>query len=165
MVWKALSGIAVEKAEAYLVDDRDKILRHVEEGPGFVEFNRQVASLLQDWMSRVATDHAFDHLETISQCDALDGRVVDPTRRLSHPKPALPAACGPAENTAEDSVMSAVRVVELLYLQEKCGNCDIVCTATLFVLRPLNQIRYRLERGKEKTSQVPYHGPYQEPVQ
>jgi len=49
-LWRVLSGVAVEKAEASVKEDLDNILKLVEDQVGFAKLNNEVARFLRAWI-------------------------------------------------------------------------------------------------------------------
>lgn len=56
-MWKVLDDLSVEKANASVKEDRDRILQLIRDGPGYHQFDSAVAKLLQTWIADVAERH------------------------------------------------------------------------------------------------------------
>lgn len=63
-IWKALSGIRVEKAEAYVKHDRDRIMALVEKGPGCAKLNQEIVRRLHSWFAENSEGYLHERLHT-----------------------------------------------------------------------------------------------------
>jgi len=59
-LWKALAGLDVRQASAYILSDRNSIMQMVENDVGFTHLNTVVSERLVEWMLRVAQEHTND---------------------------------------------------------------------------------------------------------
>lgn len=62
-VWAALGAVKVEQAEASVKEDKDRILKLIEEGPGFHHLNCAVAEKLQGWIVQASEGYLKQRLE------------------------------------------------------------------------------------------------------
>lgn len=67
-VWQALKGLKVEHAEAFSSDDRDNILKLIQNGPGFALLNLTVSNKIRDWMVQTVSHHVEKKLEAYGAC-------------------------------------------------------------------------------------------------
>eukprot|EP00931_Biecheleriopsis_adriatica_P101347 TRINITY_DN76501_c0_g1_i1.p1 TRINITY_DN76501_c0_g1~~TRINITY_DN76501_c0_g1_i1.p1 ORF type:complete len:940 (-),score=239.51 TRINITY_DN76501_c0_g1_i1:39-2858(-) len=65
-VWKALGSVKVEQAEASVPDDKERILKLIEVGPGFHHLNSSVAERLQGWIVQASEGYFQQRLEESS---------------------------------------------------------------------------------------------------
>lgn len=49
-VWRACHGVRVEESQASILEDRARILKLIEQGPGYEQFNKIIVERLQAWM-------------------------------------------------------------------------------------------------------------------
>ncbi|CAE6971910.1 unnamed protein product [Symbiodinium natans] len=64
--WRTLAQTQLQKAQASVAADRDRILQLVEHSPGFSELNRNVVRKLQSWFADVAHDQIRQQMEAKS---------------------------------------------------------------------------------------------------
>mmetsp|Transcript_8163 Transcript_8163/g.15403 ORF Transcript_8163/g.15403 Transcript_8163/m.15403 type:complete len:916 (-) Transcript_8163:58-2805(-) len=62
-LWKALQNVKVEEAQASVQEDKERILKMIEEGPGFHGLNSTVTKCIQDWVEKTCID-LYEHLES-----------------------------------------------------------------------------------------------------
>lgn len=94
-VWKALKHIKVEAADAFVKEDRDRILKLVEDGPGYARMNKEIVNHLHGWFALNSEGHLREELkhksgarvdETLARACARVGEMLE---RVSHFKDAL----------------------------------------------------------------------------
>ena len=59
-VWRRLSSLSIQDAQASVPADRENIFRLIEEGPGFAKVNGQVAIRIGNWVSEVCRKMVAD---------------------------------------------------------------------------------------------------------
>jgi len=94
-VWKALNHIKVEKADAFVKEDRDRILQLVEEGPGYARMNKEIVEKLHEWFTNNSERYLRQELKGSSRRRSHDNLALACTRvgqmleQTSHFKAAL----------------------------------------------------------------------------
>jgi len=63
-MWKAFGSINVQAATASVKADKDRILRLIQDGPGFHQFDSEVAKILQTWIVSISENHLRMHLDS-----------------------------------------------------------------------------------------------------
>lgn len=74
-VWAALGNVKVEQADASVAEDREQILKLIEEGPGFHRLNVAVAERIQNWIVQSSEGYLQQRIDTVDK--NCNGEVED----------------------------------------------------------------------------------------
>jgi len=73
-IWKALSGIKVEKAQSFSAVDRERILSLVRDGPGYGKLNKEIIDHLHCWFAENSDGYLRERLAA-KVCDLPTARA------------------------------------------------------------------------------------------